>query len=86
MRSAFSPAAMLTEEGSINQEFFKPTKVLVSDALTCISLEKCVSSTQGFYCRWLWSMTRNGATMREICCTRCSKCIQALYSTHTLGV
>lgn len=31
MRSAFSPAAMLTDEGSINQEFFKPTKVVMVD-------------------------------------------------------
>ncbi|DBB09808.1 hypothetical protein WJX82_006732 [Trebouxia sp. C0006] len=31
MRAAFSPAAMLTEEGSINQEFFKPTKVVMVD-------------------------------------------------------
>ena len=28
MRSAFSPAAMLAEDGSINQEFFKPSKVI----------------------------------------------------------
>ena len=27
MRSAFSPAAMLTEDGAINQEFFKPKQV-----------------------------------------------------------
>ena len=26
MRNAFSPAAMLAEDGSINQEFFKPKK------------------------------------------------------------
>ena len=28
MRSAFSPATMLTEDGAINQEFFKPKKVI----------------------------------------------------------
>lgn len=27
LRSAFSPAAMLDEDGAINQEFFKPRKV-----------------------------------------------------------
>jgi hypothetical protein len=46
MRSAFSPAAMLTEEGSINQEFFKPTKVFVDNGVTCVS-KKRIGSSKG---------------------------------------
>ena len=86
MRAAFSPAAMLTEEGSINQEFFKPTKVFVDNGVTCVSLKKRISSSQGFHCRWLWLMTRNGATTSEICYTRCSKYILILYSIYTLEI
>lgn len=31
MRAAFSPAAMLTDDGDIRQEFFKPKKVVLVD-------------------------------------------------------
>jgi len=85
MRAAFSPAAMLTEEGSINQEFFKPTKVFVDNGVICVST-KHISSSHGFHCRWLWLMTRSGATTSEICYTRCSKCILILYSIYTLEI
>ena len=33
MRAAFSPAAMLTDDGDIRQEFFKPKKVLSAEVL-----------------------------------------------------
>ena len=70
MRSAFSPAAMLAEDGSINQEFFKPSKVIhlaiISASCTSVLLAPYTACCH----RWYWLMIRSGGTMKETFCIR----------------
>ncbi len=82
MRIKFSPKAMLAEDGSINQEFFKPktvsqrrNKCMAQDCRSRSSLSSHAgSATQTnleLVRRWLcWKKKKSGAMLSAICCTR----------------